>query len=160
MIIKKTVKLSLLLYLIFFGGCQSSKNATSLIVYDLYEKPLYHPSSSDELIYYLETGEKIIATDNGVEFCEGRDSLSNYLLIKYVNHPNYSWIDYNMRIFFVILFDKDLEIKEVRISNRYDKHRYPFEDIFIQELKNTEGMWCKLKPEKEWYYYFHVQKIY
>lgn len=160
MISKKIFTLSLFACSFAFPGCQPSKNITAPVVTDLSGKPLYHPSHSDELIYYLETGEKIIATDNGVEFCEGRDSLSNYLSIKYVNHPNYNWIDYNMRIFFTILFDKDLTIKEVRVSNRYDKHKYPFEDIFIQELKNTEGKWCKLKPGKEWYYYFHVQKVY
>ena len=160
MIIRKHFQIVIVCFFFVLGSCLSQKNITKQPVKDSFGKILYCPIDSDKTIYYLETGEKIIATNNGVEFCKGRDSLSNYLSVKYVNHPNYGWIDYNMHLFFVILFDKNLTIKEIRIVNGYDKYHYSFEDIFIEELKNTEGMWCKSKPGKDWYFYFHVQKVY
>lgn len=98
----------------------------------------------------------------GIEFNGGRDSLSAYLGEKYVNAPHYNHEDYNIIEYFILLLNKNLEVKEVRIVYRqYDNNkRFYYDSIFVDALKNTTGMWHKTVENQEWYAYLHRQRIY
>lgn len=129
---------------------------------DIYERPIISLLGKNKGLYYSEGGKEIIAYLGGVEFNGGNDSLSNYLLKKYVNHPDYNYEEYNLREDFIVLLNKRLEVEEVRILYRrvYDNERFYYDSIFVDEIKNTTGMWEKTVENKEWYIYFHRQRIY
>lgn len=142
--------------------CKSGIEIQQKAVKDIYGNPICYLLKDNKVIYFSETGEKIRANFGGVEFNGGRDSLSAYLLTKYINHPSYIYDEYNVYECFYILFDKNLNIKEVRIMDRkyaYNK-RFYYDNIFIETLKNTTGMWSKIVDNKEWYIYMHRQRIY
>jgi hypothetical protein len=142
--------------------CGSEKRIRQQAIKDIYGRPISFLLDDNRDIYYLEDGKRIIAYLRGVEFNGGRDSLSKYLLTKYVNHPSYNYMEYNIYEYFFILFNKNIEIKEVRIMYRKynDNKRYYYDSIFVDALKNTSGMWHKTTEDKEWYIYFHRQRIY
>jgi len=116
--------------------------------------------NAKEVSYIKENGERIEVFSKGVGFNGGKDSLSVYLLTKYVNHPNYNDEEYNMLENFFILFDKNLDIVEIRIMKRPRNEKFYYNNIFIEALKSTKGMWHKTVENKEWYYYLHRQRIY
>ncbi|GAK37019.1 hypothetical protein JCM15093_2233 [Bacteroides graminisolvens DSM 19988 = JCM 15093] len=67
-----------------------------------------------------------------------------------------------MHEYFIVLFDENLKIREVRILYRkgYNNERFFYDSIFVNALKNTTGMWHKTIENKKWYTYLHRQKIY
>jgi len=142
--------------------CQSGKRIQQQAIKDIQGRPISSLLKDNKTTYYSENGEKIIAYVGGVEFNGGRDSLSAYLLTKYVNHPSYNYEEYNVYEYFVILFDKNLDIKEVRIMYRKyaDNERFYYDNIFIDALKSTTGMWHKTVENQEWYTYLYRQRIY
>lgn len=143
-------------------SCKSGMNIQQKAVKDIYGKPICYLLKNNDVIYFSDEGVKIKAILGGVEFNKGPDSLSKYLLKKYVNNPSYKYDEYNIHEYFYILFDNNLVIKEVRIlGGKYTSgKRFDFENIFIETLKNTNGMWRKIIANKEWYLYIHSQKIY
>ena len=62
MIIRKHFQIVIVCFFFVLGSCLSQKNITKQPVKDSFGKILYCPIDSDKTIYYLETGEKIIAT--------------------------------------------------------------------------------------------------
>lgn len=149
-------------FIIVFCSCTSQKNTQRQFIRYIYDCPVSSLLKDGKAIYYTENGEKIIANVGGVEFDGGKDSLSAYLLSKYINHPNYNHTEYNVYEHFLILFDEHLDIKEVRIMHRKyaDNERFYYDNIFIEALKSTTGMWHKTVEGKKWYYYLHRQWIY
>ncbi len=129
---------------------------------DVYDRPIIDSLRGNECVYYSEDGKEITTYLGGVEFNGGRDSLSNYLLKKYVNHPHFNNEEYNIIEHFILLLNKNLEIKEIRIVYRkgYDNKRFYYDSIFIDALKSTTGMWYKTVEDKEWYVYLHRQRVY
>lgn len=149
-------------FLTGFYGCGSEKKIQQQATKDIYGRPISFLLKDDRVIYYSANGEKKMAYFGGVEFNGGQDSLSAYLLSRYVNHPDYNYDEYNVYEYFVILFDKDLNIKEIRIMHKkYAGNERPYYDtIFINELKSTAEMWHKTVENQEWYTYLHRQKVY
>lgn len=148
--------------LIGFYGCGSDKEIRQQAIKDIDGRPISFLLKNDRGLYYPINGEEKTVYFGGVEFNGGRDSLSEYLLSKYVNHPDYNYNEYNVYEHFFILFDKDLNIKEIRIMHRKyaGKERPYYDTIFINALKGTTGMWRKTVENQKWYIYLHRQRIY
>jgi hypothetical protein len=117
--------------------------------------------------FYCKTlnNKKIIAPIDGVKFNGGEELLKNYLDSAYYNSPVYNHIDYNIIEFYYLLFDKDLNIREVRVldlhkrPNDYDKIRQSINVVLIDALQNTEGQWMEKIPDKKWYVYIYRHTI-
>ena len=148
--------------LIGFYGCGSDKEIRQQAIKDIDGRPISFLLKNDRGLYYPINGEEKTVYFGGVEFNGGRDSLSEYLLSKYVNHPDYNYNEYNVYEHFFILFDKDLNIKEIRIMHRKyaGKERPYYDTIFINALKGKTGMWRKTVENQKWYIYLHRQRIY
>ena len=145
---------------IYENSCDSIRQQALI---DIHGQPIIYLLDENKAVYYREDGFKIIVHYNrGVEFIGGKDSLSVYLLTKYINHLSYNHLEYNVHENFFILFDKNLDIKEVRIMyrNNANNERFYYDNIFIDALKNTVGMWNKIVEDAEWYVYLHRQRIY
>lgn len=84
--------------------CKSGAKIQQQAIKDIYGKPISFMIKDDKAVYYTESGKKIIANFGGVEFNGGRDSLSMYLLTRYINHPEYNFQEYNIdeRFFYTI----------------------------------------------------------
>ena len=146
-----------------FYCCGVEKNIQQQAIKDIYGRPISYILDQNRDAYYREDGKKIIAYYNrGVEFNGGRDSLSEYLSEKYVNHPSYDYHEYNMIEYFIILFNKNLDIIEVRIVYRsgYNNKRFYYDSIFVDAIKSTSEMWHKTVENQEWYVYLHRQRVY
>jgi hypothetical protein len=119
--------------------------------------------NKDKVTYVRENGERIGVNKRGLEFNGGDDALKTYLDSVFYNNPDYQkHSEFNVLENFIILFDKDLDIKEVCIMYRdYSNNtRFYYDSIFVDALKNTTGMWHKTVKDKEWYIYLHRQRIY
>lgn len=162
MIIKWKYITILFIVLLMIFCCKSRVMIQQQVVKDVYGNPICFILKNDEVIYYSVYGEKISANLGGIEFNGGRDSLSTYLLTKYINHPEYNYQEYNIYERFFVLFDKNMCIKEVRIMYREyaNNERFYYDSIFIDALKDTNGMWHKTIENKGWYVYLHSQRIY
>jgi len=149
-------------FVLFLVGlsCCSIRKTSLDFVKDIDGYPIVEKIDSTEVYYVKKNGEKLIAYFKGVEFNGGRDSLSAYLNDVYYNHPSYNYEEYNMLSLFFILFDKNLNIVEVRIMKRPRNEEFYYDDILIEALKSTTGMWHKTVDNKEWYIYLHSQRIY
>lgn len=42
----------------------------------------------------------------------------------------------------------------------YNNKRFYYDSVFINEIKNTTGMWEQTGEDKDWYIYFHRQRVY
>lgn len=94
---------------------------------------------------------------NGVEFNAGKDSLENYVKKFYYNQEGYDYVELNQRIIFSILFDKKLNIIEVRqIPPRFMRKEELYKRLITNTLKGTTGMWRKTIENKDWYVYWYI----
>ncbi|WP_353331802.1 hypothetical protein [Bacteroides sedimenti] len=162
MIIRLRSFVLLIVLFIGFCGCSSGKKIRQQAIKDIYGQPISFLLKKNREIYYSVNGEKKIAYPGGVEFNGGNDSLSAYILSKYVNHPDYNYDEFNVNEYFFMLFDKDLNIKGIRIMHKKyaPKERPYYDSIFINALKSTAGMWRKTVENQEWYIYLHRQRVY
>ena len=160
--ISKWIHISIFIGILFgFACCGSHKTNQQQVVKDIQGYPIYSLLKNNKFLYYTKDGKKLIADVGEIEFTGGRDSLSAYLLTRYINHPNYNYREYNVYEYFFILFDENLDIKEIRIMGlKYADRTKFYYDIFIESLKNTIGMWYKKTENKKWYIYLHRQMIY
>ncbi|MBP1593492.1 MAG: hypothetical protein H6Q12_510 [Bacteroidetes bacterium] len=89
-------------------GCGSQKEIQQQAIKDIDGRPISFLLKNDRVIYYSVNGEKKTAYSGGVEFNSGRESLSEYLLSKYVNHPDYNYNEYNVYEYMINLKCKSL----------------------------------------------------
>lgn len=162
MLIKRIYIILFIAIAIGFCFCTSQNKVQPQFVEDISGYPVSSLSKDGKVIYYTKDGKKVIANVGGVEFNGGRDSLSAYLLQKYVDHSGYNYDEYNVYEHFILLFDENLDIKEVRIINRKhrDNKRSYYDTIFVEALESTRGMWHKTIENKKWYFHIHNQYIY
>ena len=149
------------LLLLFPAICSSQETDTDY-VRDAYGMPLFDLTEEDSLYYtYITTrGERLKVRRFGVEFRGGRDSLYDYVMSAYYKQVNDN-SDYSQTILFDILFDKELQIKEIRQLPR--KFMYKEErnhKLFTSILKSTSGKWYKLVEGDNWYLYAFVIRHY
>lgn len=133
MIFRKILAVVLLLLLSLLKG-----NAQVKPIPDIYGRPLLaHVSSKDSVFfadYYTELGDtlKVIPFVKDCVDCSiGRDSLKRKMLeIYYDTYDRYNEYYYhNLRIFIYLLFDKDLNVKEIRLVT----HRKE-QDLFVLDI--------------------------
>lgn len=112
--------------------------------------------------YITLEGQKVIAyIAHGVEFNAGKDSLDNYVKRFYYNQEGYDNVELNQRIVFSILFDKNLNIIEVRqLPPHFLRKEECYKKLFIDILNNTAGMWHKTIEHKEWYVYWYITRLF
>lgn len=110
---------------------------------------------SDSCVTYVnKKGKEYVVRLNGVFFKGGETSLKKYI---YNNIQN----DYecNVREVIVILFNKNLKIKDVRIGNIsvFNKHIIcEHHSDYIRAIKKTKGMWERREKNKYYIYIFSI----
>lgn len=157
-------KILFIIALLYLSSSCASSNIASKSIIDINGHVIIDKVSNKTVSYVLENGAHINAYyQKGIEFNGGHDSLEKLLNKVYYNNPDYNkYPEFNNLENFIILFDTNLNIKEVRILSRQpvDSTKYYYESLFIEALKNTYGMWHTDVKRKDWYIYLHRQKIY
>lgn len=127
--------------------CQDGKN-----IYDEYGT-IYIPVNDSTIIYNTRKGERHEVKLNQVYFTDGEDGLKDYLRTE-CHHSDSD--DYGYRVFFFMLFDSKLRIKEIRgitlPSNHYTEQKKKRVKQYIKGLKRTESKW-RMRSSQEWYVY-------
>jgi hypothetical protein len=107
---------------------------------------------------YSDNNAKKYSVINGnqyIEYVDGIDSLKTSFLKEYYLHCN-NGSEYNMFERVYILFNSQLEIKEVRIQKRPMNMIVPYEKFIVNFFENTNGKW-KYKNNNsknaKWYVY-------
>ena len=155
----------LLLHIFFFivpTICMSQGGVTHYVE-DVDGHPVDRLLDDGKTVEYITLeGQKVIAyIAHGVEFNAGKDSLDNYVKRFYYNQEGYDNVELNQRIVFSILFDKNLNIIEVRqLPPHFLRKEECYKKLFIDILNNTTGMWHKTIEHKEWYVYWYVTRLF
>lgn len=127
--------------------CQNDK-----IIYDEYGT-IYTLINDSTIIYHTKKGEKYEARLNQIYFMDGMDKLKEYLRKEY--HQTDDSDDY-YRVFFFMLFDNKLRLKEIRgvvlPLNQYTESRKKRVKQYMVGLKKTKSKWKK-KTNQKWYIY-------
>lgn len=155
-----TIKWRLIVFFIVTAiglfACKPKYGLQKLAIMDIYNRPISTLLKDDKVAFFTENGEKKIAHIGGVEFIEGRDSLISYIKRVYYKNPNYyKYGEFNVLERFFVLFNKKLEIVEVRIMYRQyaNNERFYYDSIFVNAIKSTSGMWYKTVKDKNYYTY-------
>jgi len=162
--ISKLYKIRLFLILILFSSCAFQKKIEKKTVIDINGKPIIENFHNNKCKYIDINNNSIEAYLNGIEFYGGDKRLKNYLDSIYYNNSNYKnkYEDcFNITERFFVLFDKDLNISEIRIMYRKyaNNERFYYDSIFVNALKSTNGRWHKTIQNKKWYIYLHVHNV-
>lgn len=127
--------------------CQNDK-----IIYDEYGT-IYTLINDSVIIYHTKKGEKYEVRLNQIYFMDGMDKLKEYLRKEY--HQTDDSDDY-YRVFFFMLFDNKLRLKEIRgvvlPLNQYTESRKKRVKQYMVGLKKTKSKWKK-KTNQKWYVY-------
>lgn len=143
--------LYLVLMCSFSVYCQNSK-----IMYDEYG-PIYASKNDSIMVYITKEGKQLKIKLNQVIFKSGDENLKEYLRNNYYK-PNDWDDDYSYRVFFFILFDSNLRIKEIRASipplwyYYYSESQKERIKLYTEGLKRTQSKWKKITNQK-WYVY-------
>lgn len=140
-----------------------SQTVVTHYVEDVDGRPINRLLDDKKTVEYVTLeGQKVIAyIAHGVEFNAGKDSLDNYVKRFYYNQEGYDNVELNQRIIFSILFDKNLNIIEVRqLPPHFLRKEEFYKKLFANILKNTTSMWHKTIEHKEWYVYWYVTRLF
>ena len=142
--------------------CMSQAVVTHYVE-DVDGRPINRLLDDEKTVEYVTLeGRKVIAyVAHGVEFNAGKDSLDNYVKRFYYNQEGYDNVELNQRIIFSILFDKNLNIIEVRqLPPHFLRKEECYKKLFANILKKTTGMWHKTIEHKKWYVYWYVTRLF
>ena len=118
-------------------------------------------SMSDDMEYVRLNGRHLTARFMGVAFKEGKDSLDSYVKRIYYAPQNYDDTELNQRIIFSILFDKHLNVTEVRqLYPPFGRDPERFKKMFVDIFKGTNGMWTKEVEGYDFYVYTYVSHLF
>ena len=113
------------------------------------------PLNDSTIIYCTKKGKKYEVKLNQVSFIDGENVLVDYLKKEYYK-PGPGDDDYTYRVFFFILFDFRLKIKEIRGCvlplNQYTESKKKRVKQYITGLQRTKNRWKK-KSNQKWYVY-------
>ena len=113
---------------------------------------------SDSCVTYVnKRGKEYIVHLNGIYFKGGETSLK-----KFVYNNLQKDYECNIREVFVVFFNKNLKIKEVRMCNINTSDNHIFcehHKDYIRAIKKTKGLWKRNVEEKYYIYIFsmHIQ---
>ena len=123
-------------------------------MYDEYG-PIYSSMNDSMIVYITKEGKQLEIELNQVFFTGGEDHLKEYLRKNYYK-PNKRDDDYTYRVFFFILFNSNLRIKEIRDAipplRSYTESKRERMKLYIKGIKRTKSKWKKNKDQK-WYIY-------
>ncbi len=123
------------------------------IIYDEYG-PIYTSMNDSIIFYHTKEGKQLEIKLNQVCFKEGDDYLKEYLKKNWYK-SNYN-DDYSYRVYFFILFNSNLKIKEVRGTtlplSSYSESKKKRIKTYTKGLKRTKSKWEKVTNQK-WYVY-------
>lgn len=133
--------------------CCSQERDVSEFAKDVYGMPVFTSHDTTSKDYLTLDGKRILAS-LGVEYIGGRDSLNRYCKKMYYKLVNPTYNELNQRVFITLLFDKDLNIKEIRLLPPVFLYRRDYyEKLFTIIAKSTQGQWKKKSHNKDWYVY-------
>ena len=116
---------------------------------------IFLPVNDSTIVYNTKKGEKYEIRLKQISFVDGENALVDYLKKKYYK-PGPGDDDYAYRVFFFILFDSKLQIKEVRDFvlplNQYTESQKKRVKLYTKGLKKTKNRWKK-KSNQKWYVY-------
>jgi hypothetical protein len=116
---------------------------------------IFLPVNDSTIVYNTKKGEEYEIRLKQISFVDGENALVDYLKKKYYK-PRPSDDDYAYRVFFFILFDSKLQIKEVRDFvlplNQYTESKKKRVKLYTKGLKKTKNRWKK-KSNQKWYVY-------
>jgi len=123
-------------------------------MYDEYG-PIYASKNDSIIVYITKEGKQLEIKLNQVIFKGGDDNLKEYLRTNYYKSNDWD-NDYSYRVFFFILFDSNLSIKEIRGSvpplGYYTESKKARIKLYKKGLKRTKSKWKKIANQK-WYLY-------
>ena len=125
------------------------------IIQDQYG-PIYTSWNDSVLTYHTKEGKKLEIAANRVVFKHGEDALKKYLRNKYYQLYHPDDCDDNFRVFFFLLFDSNLKIKEVRgvvlPYSQFSESRKKRVKSYMKWLKHTKKQWIR-ETNQKWYVY-------
>ena len=131
--------------------CQKNKS-----LYDEYGV-VYMPVNDSTITYNTKKGKRYEIKLNQISFVDGENALVNYLKKQYYKPRLYD-DDYAYRVFFFILFDSKLKIKEVRCCvlpfSQYTETQKRRIKLYTKGLKKTKNKWKKTSTQKKYIYAF------
>jgi hypothetical protein len=138
----------MLIVAIMVSGNYSSESQN--VIYDIVGKPIYSYTGDglefNNAQYYFR--EKCVEVHFDVQYIWGVDSLKNYIINSYYEHPNYNHHEINTTLFFSVFFDEVLNIKDIRfidagLSNQQKEFLRDHLHFKVVEeiLKKTENDW-------------------
>jgi hypothetical protein len=144
---------------IFLGSCSISKTPT---IFDV-EQHVVLSIHKDKMIYSNNNAEKyhVISGNQFIEYVDGIDTLKSLFLKEYYSHC-YNGTEYNIFERIYILFDNELNIKEVRIQKRPLEERTTYEKFIVDFFIKSSGKWIyknssientKNTKNTKWYIY-------
>ena len=117
---------------------------------------VYIHLNDSTIIYNTKKGDKYETKLDLICYGDGEDNLKKSLKEE-VCYPDDS-DDYSYRVFFILLFDSKLRIKEVRgfvlPLNQYSESKKKRDKQYVKKLKRTKNRWRKLANQKWYVYYF------
>ena len=142
--------------------CFAQKHDTSDFIKDIHDIPIFGNYDSIANCWeYLTLDKKRILVNPEIEYIEGRDSLNRYCRRKYYELISPTYNELNYVVLLSILFDKHLNIKEIRIIKPiFPYHREYYENLFIQIAKSTQGKWKKTTENRDWYIHFIAERFF
>ena len=116
---------------------------------------IFLPVNDSTIVYNTKKGEEYEIRLKQISFVDGENALVDYLKKNYYkSRPSDD--DYAYRVFFFILFDSKLQIKEVRDFvlplNQYTESKKKRVKLYTKGLKKTKNRWKK-KSNQKWYVY-------
>lgn len=128
----------------------------SQIIDNVYDEfgAIYTSINDSTIIYNTKKGKKYEVKLNEIYYKDGEDSLKKYLKTEYCKSDNSD--DYAYRVFFFMLFDSKLRIKEIRgvvlPLGQYSESKKKRVESYIKRLKRTRNRWKK-RINQKWYVY-------
>lgn len=102
------------------------------------------------MVYRTRNNRRLLIKRGTIRYEGGNEQLKQDI---YNNLP----MDYecNVREMFCVLFDSELNIKEIRASNLSNLRnpKETFLDDYIKAIQDTKGKWRKCKDGEMWYLY-------
>lgn len=114
--------------------------------------------TSLNISYYIITEKKAICN---VQFNGGFEALNAFCDSLYFNRSNSNQDELNAMAEYIILFDKKLRIKDIRILKRlaYDNSKYNYDKLIINILLATKGKWVKKDNKISTDLYFYLGRF-
>ena len=134
------------------------------VIRDVHGDIVYVYCKSDSLLqkkaFYYKKDVRYFVT-NRVHYKSGREALLQYLERAYYSSSEYDYQEYNTFLVYIMLFDAEMKIKDVRIIYRPSNIDDRFDDFLKSALYKTKNKWKpQYKSRNDGYMiymdYFHI----